>query len=64
VTTSFVLRRIGFYVLICAITLFFAVPMLWIASAPFDASPGLGVHWPDWMMSATASIDDVLTRRP
>jgi hypothetical protein len=22
------------------------------------------VHWPDWMMSATASIDDVLTRRP
>ena len=48
--TSFVLRRIGFYVLICAITLFFAVPMLWIASAPFDASPGLGVHWPDWTL--------------
>ena len=47
---DFVVRRIGFYVLICAITLFFAVPMLWIASAPFDASPGLGVHWPDWTL--------------
>jgi hypothetical protein len=43
-TPAFVVRRIGFYVLICAITLFFAVPMLWIASAPFDASPGLGVQ--------------------
>ena len=49
-TPAYVLRRIGFYVLICAITLFFAVPMLWIASAPFDASPGLGVHWPDWTL--------------
>src|SRR4051812_6474154 len=45
-----VVRRIGFYVLICAITLFFAVPMLWIASAPFDKSPGLGVRWPDWTL--------------
>src|SRR5690242_6844844 len=47
-TPTYVARRIGFYVLICAITLFFAVPMLWIASAPFDKNPGLGVHWPDW----------------
>ena len=43
-------RRIGFYVLICAITLFFAVPMLWLASAPFDASPGLGVSWPEFTL--------------
>ncbi|TDD48299.1 carbohydrate ABC transporter permease [Kribbella antibiotica] len=47
-TPAYVVRRIGFYVLICAITLFFAVPMVWIASAPFDKNPGLGVHWPDW----------------
>ena len=50
VTPAFVVRRIGFYVLICAITLFFAVPMLWIASAPFDKNPGLGVRWPDWTL--------------
>ena len=49
-TPVFVVRRIGFYVLIGAITLFFAIPMLWIASAPFDSSPGLGVHWPDWTL--------------
>ena len=49
-TPAYVVRRIGFYVLIAAITLFFAVPMLWIASAPFDSSPGLGVQWPDWTL--------------
>jgi multiple sugar transport system permease protein len=43
-------RRIGFYVLVCAITLFFAVPMLWLASAPFDSAPGLGISWPDFTL--------------
>lgn len=45
-----VLRRIGFYVLICVIMVFFAVPMLWLATEPFDANPGLAAHWPQWTL--------------
>ncbi|WNV85903.1 carbohydrate ABC transporter permease [Umezawaea sp. Da 62-37] len=47
-TPAWVVRRIGFYVLVAVVLAFFAVPMLWLATAPFDARPGLGVHWPDW----------------
>jgi ABC-type maltose transport system permease subunit len=46
-----VLRRIGFYVLIAVVMAFFAVPMLWLATAPFDADPRLGLRWPDWTLS-------------
>ncbi len=42
--------RIGFYVLIAVIMVFFAVPMLWLASEPFDADPGLAAHWPQWTL--------------
>ncbi|HJP77096.1 MAG TPA: carbohydrate ABC transporter permease [Pseudonocardiaceae bacterium] len=42
--------RIGFYVLIAVIMVFFAVPMLWLASEPFDANPGLSAHWPQWTL--------------
>jgi multiple sugar transport system permease protein len=51
VTPGWVVRRIGFYVLIAVVMAFFAVPMLWLASAPFDARPGLGIRWPDWTLS-------------
>lgn len=44
------LRRIGFYVLIAVIMVFFAVPMLWLVTEPFDASPGLTAHWPQWTL--------------
>ncbi|HEY2701861.1 MAG TPA: carbohydrate ABC transporter permease [Pseudonocardiaceae bacterium] len=42
--------RIGFYVLIAVIMVFFAVPMLWLASEPFDKNPGLAAHWPQWTL--------------
>ncbi|MDX3661166.1 carbohydrate ABC transporter permease [Streptomyces sp. ID05-26A] len=45
-----IVRRIGFYVLITVVLAFFAVPMLWLASAPFDTKPGLGLRWPDWTL--------------
>ncbi len=45
-----VIGRIGFYVLIAVIMVFFAVPMLWLASEPFDANPGLAAHWPQWTL--------------
>ncbi|MFD7660255.1 ABC transporter permease subunit [Actinosynnema sp. NPDC059797] len=50
-TPARVVRRLGFHVLIAVVLAFFAVPMLWLASAPFDAEPGLGVRWPDWTTS-------------
>ncbi|KAA2258691.1 carbohydrate ABC transporter permease [Solihabitans fulvus] len=45
---AWMLRRIAFYVLIAVLLAFFAIPMLWLASAPFDTKPGLGIRWPDW----------------
>ncbi|MGH3992320.1 MAG: hypothetical protein ACRDSN_07610, partial [Pseudonocardiaceae bacterium] len=44
-------RRIGFYVLIAVVMAFFAIPMLWLATAPFDANPRIGLHWPDWSLA-------------
>lgn len=35
---------------------FFALPMLWLVSAPFDANPGLTVSWPEWTMGNFATI--------
>jgi ABC-type maltose transport system permease subunit len=50
VTPAWVVRRIGFYVLIAVLMAFFAIPMLWLATAPFDANPRLGLHWPAWSL--------------
>jgi multiple sugar transport system permease protein len=49
-TPAWLLRRIGFYVLISVIMVFFAIPMLWLVSSPFDGNPGLSVHWPQWTL--------------
>jgi ABC-type glycerol-3-phosphate transport system permease component len=57
-TPSWVLRRIGFYTLITALMAFFSIPMLWLASTPFDAKPGLGLRWPDWTLAnVRATVD-------
>lgn len=45
---ALVLRRIGYTVFMAVVLAFFAIPMLWLASAPFDSRPGLGLRWPDW----------------
>ncbi|GGP76478.1 carbohydrate ABC transporter permease [Saccharothrix coeruleofusca] len=46
-----VVRRIAASALIAVVLAFFAVPMLWLAGAPFDARPGLGLRWPDWTLA-------------
>jgi multiple sugar transport system permease protein len=51
VTPAGVVRRLGAHLLVGAVLAFFAVPVLWLASAPFDARPGLGPHRPDWTLS-------------
>jgi multiple sugar transport system permease protein len=40
------LTRIGFYVLVLAIGVFFALPLAWLVFAPFNATPGLAVEIP------------------
>jgi multiple sugar transport system permease protein len=42
-----VVGRIGFYTFVAAVTAFFALPMLWLAATPFDATPGLTPSIPD-----------------
>lgn len=49
-TFTAMLRRSLYTVLIAALLAFFAVPMLWLASAPFDSDPGVGLRWPDWTL--------------
>lgn len=49
-TVRALLGRIGLYVFAGFIGLFFAVPMLWLVMAPFDASPGLNVSWPEFTL--------------
>ncbi len=42
-----VVGRIGFYTLIAFVTAFFALPMLWLLSTPFDDTPTLALSVPD-----------------
>ncbi|WP_225731733.1 MULTISPECIES: carbohydrate ABC transporter permease [unclassified Nocardia] len=41
------LARIGFYTFVAVVTGLFALPMLWLASAPFDAHPGYAPRLPE-----------------
>ena len=43
---SRMLSRIGFYLMVLLIGLFFALPMLWLLLAPFAQTPGLAVEIP------------------
>ncbi|WP_433578827.1 carbohydrate ABC transporter permease [Nocardia brasiliensis] len=41
-----IVARIGFYTFVAVVTGCFALPMLWLASAPFDATPGYAPRLP------------------
>ncbi|MDP8960000.1 MAG: carbohydrate ABC transporter permease [Actinomycetota bacterium] len=45
-----VLTRVGFYVAVLVLATFFALPMLWLVTAPFDRQPGLGVAVPSFTL--------------
>jgi multiple sugar transport system permease protein len=52
-----VLGRIGTYVVIGLCTAFFALPLLWLLSAPFDKTPTYGVRVPkEWTLRNFAEI--------
>ena len=54
-TPRAVVRRIVFYLVLAVVTAFFALPMLWLVLAPFDANPTLAVQWPDWTLTTSSS---------
>lgn len=49
---ALVLRRIGLYVFLAVVTAFFALPLLWLITAPLAAHPGYSVRWPQHVTSA------------
>lgn len=50
------LGRIGFTLFTVVVGLFFALPMLWLVSAPFDATPGLSASVPDFTLANFAAV--------
>jgi ABC-type glycerol-3-phosphate transport system permease component len=53
--SAVVLRRIGYTIFMAVVLAFFAIPMLWLARAPFDSRPGVGLRWPDWTLDNVRS---------
>lgn len=49
-TTRAVLRRLALTAFLAVATAFWALPLLWLVTAPFDRRPGLTVAWPDWTL--------------
>lgn len=44
------LVRMLFVLAVAVIGFFFALPLLWLVTAPFDATPTLTVSWPEWTL--------------
>jgi multiple sugar transport system permease protein len=57
-TPKDVLRRIGFYVFVALVTAFFALPMLWLVSAPFTRNPTFSVQWPDFTLANFSALTE------
>lgn len=53
-----VVGRIGFYTVIALATAFFALPMLWLISTPFDDTPGLSISVPDLTLNNFRDLMD------
>lgn len=55
-TVRHYVSRVLFAVVITLVSVFFAVPMLWLVLAPFDATPTLSLQWPDWTLDNFARL--------
>ncbi|WP_241562492.1 carbohydrate ABC transporter permease [Streptomyces hoynatensis] len=51
-------RRIGFYVFCCLLLAFFALPLLWLACAPFDRTPTITASLPDFTLQNFDTLFD------
>lgn len=50
------LRGVGVYLLVALALAFFALPLLWLASAPFDKNPGITASLPDFTLDNFARL--------
>ncbi|RKN50240.1 carbohydrate ABC transporter permease [Micromonospora costi] len=53
-----VLARIGRYVFLCAVLGFFALPLLWLATAPFDDTPTITASLPQFTLDNFRALLD------
>ncbi|QEO14401.1 carbohydrate ABC transporter permease [Agromyces intestinalis] len=49
-SVRYFVSRVLFTVVITFVGLAFALPMVWLVLAPFDATPTLSLEWPDWTL--------------
>ncbi|NUO58691.1 MAG: carbohydrate ABC transporter permease [Hamadaea sp.] len=57
-TVSHLLGRIGRYVFLCLVLGFFAIPLLWLATAPFDSTPRITTSMPDFALDNFRALLD------
>jgi multiple sugar transport system permease protein len=57
-TVSFVLTRILRYVFLGLVLGFFAIPLLWLATAPFDRTPKITTSMPDFALDNFRTLMD------
>jgi multiple sugar transport system permease protein len=51
-------RRLALVAFLAVVTAFWALPMLWLVTAPFDRHPGLRVRWPEWTLSNFSRLSE------
>lgn len=51
-------RRVGFYVLVGVVAAFFAIPLIWLLTAPFDTAPTYGVRVPAFTLENFRTLLD------
>ncbi|WP_350348248.1 carbohydrate ABC transporter permease [Agromyces sp. G08B096] len=55
-TVRHYVSRVLFAVLMALVGVLFALPMVWLVLAPFDATPSLSLEWPDWTLDNFARL--------
>ncbi|WP_198169662.1 carbohydrate ABC transporter permease [Agromyces laixinhei] len=55
-TVRHFLARVAFAIAMTIVGLLFALPMVWLVLAPFDATPSLSLSWPDWTLDNFARL--------
>jgi multiple sugar transport system permease protein len=57
-SVTFALSRIARYVFLCVVLAFFAIPLLWLATAPFDRTPKITTSIPDFALDNFRALLD------
>lgn len=57
-SVGFVLSRVARYTFLCLVLAFFAIPLLWLATAPFDRTPKITTSLPDFALDNFRTLLD------